>query len=335
MISLLTRFVLAQDPLACVREGQTNAIVTFGGAAGEASVPVLQVVKSKNCLQISYSGASAWVKPSALSCRGDTILAAYGTFDFQEVAPPTCMADPPAPCPTSPPDAITVLSDVNIFYNTQMPLLRVSIMTIYENCYEVNYSGASLWFPKSQLIWACGLPGAVQSAINYDGRFDDISLPAQCGRVTSPVSSSPAVTPVESTPVVPTPVDTCPTNTATQTIFATSTSTLMVPTTIYATETVPTTVTQTATQIVPTTIFDTVYQTNFIPTTAFQTATVTVQPCPDTLTLPPVTIRSTLRPTATVTKTSTVRSTITRVATETVRSTVTVRTTTTVTRRWF
>ena len=154
-------------PCSCLRTtpAPKSALVTYGGKAQPVTVSIEKIMPS--CLRFNYSGNSMWTTTDAkggVSCVGNNVQLDYGAansgafngMNVKQYTPAQCA--PAQPVPSGPPPAATG-PKVNIYYGKTIDMASVPLTGQTANCYQVDYSGNKMWFPKSALGYRSDFEG--------------------------------------------------------------------------------------------------------------------------------------------------------------------------------
>jgi hypothetical protein len=145
-------------PCSCVTAtpAPTKALITYGGSAQPVSVTIEKIMPS--CLRFNYSGSSMWTTVDAkggVSCVGSNVQLDYGKANsamngikVKEYTPAACAPAQPVPAGAPP---VATGPKVNIYYGKTIDMASVPLVGSSAGCYEINYSGNKMWFPKSAL----------------------------------------------------------------------------------------------------------------------------------------------------------------------------------------
>lgn len=145
-------------PCTCLRAtpAPTSALVTYGGKAQPVTVAIEKILPS--CLRFNYSGSAIWTTADAkggVSCVGNNVQLDYGAantafngMNVKEYTPAACAPAQAAPAGAPP---VATGPNVNIYYGKTIDMASVPLVGTSANCYQVNYGGNKMWFPKSAL----------------------------------------------------------------------------------------------------------------------------------------------------------------------------------------
>jgi hypothetical protein len=161
---LAAAWAQAQAP-ACLTAtpAPTSAKVTYGGTTPPATAGIEKIMAK--CVRLNYGGGPLWTTADAkggITCEGKNVMvdytaanAAFNNVKLEAYTPASCARAQAAPSGPPPAPSGTVL----IYYDNTMDLASMTLTGTSANCYNVNYGGSPLWFPKSALGYRTGFVG--------------------------------------------------------------------------------------------------------------------------------------------------------------------------------
>jgi hypothetical protein len=164
--------VLAADP-PCLATA-TSGLVTYGTSTQTATVKIEKVIPNY-CVRFNYSGNAMWTtanEKGGLSCKGPQLVidynlanTAFNGVTLRQFTPAACgqpqqasLGAPPAPT-----------DSMYVYYGKTTDMHSVKIKGTTTACYQINYSGNSVWFPKSAYAYRADFVGN-PPGLDYNAR---------------------------------------------------------------------------------------------------------------------------------------------------------------------